>query len=161
MAIQHCYKQQVRIGGIRSEMYQKFLLGDIRPICASFRFSISDGVFHTNLTPNVLHEKIAARRKRLSARQVTFGLNTWDAPCWILECEIIVPSFFSEREQIREGVHFIYSHIIYKQHKLYMTIPQGAWKYIVTLWRLRINSELKIGTQQQAYLHSMAGACIW
>ena len=42
----------------------------------------------------------------------------------------------------KEILFFLYSHIIYKQHKIYRTTPQGAWKYIATLWRLRITSEL-------------------
>ena len=31
---------------------------------------------------------------------------------------------------------FLYSHIIWKQHKIYRTAQQEAWKYIAALWRL-------------------------
>ena len=36
---------------------------------------------------------------------------------------------------------FFYSLKISRQHKVYRTTPQGAWKYIATPWRLQITSE--------------------
>ena len=45
--------------------------------------------------------------------------------------------------QLQSKLFFLYSYIIYKQHKIYRTTLQRAWKYIATLWRLWITSELK------------------
>ena len=40
---------------------------------------------------------------------------------------------------------FFFSLFAYNlQTKQYRTTPQGTWKYIATLWRLRITSELKL-----------------
>ena len=42
-------------------------------------------------------------------------------------------------------IFFFFSLFAYNlQTKQYRTTPQGAWKYIATLWRLRITSELKL-----------------
>ena len=44
---------------------------------------------------------------------------------------------------------FFFSLSVYNlQLTKYRTTPRGAWKYIATLWRLRITSKLKLQTHK-------------
>ena len=46
-------------------------------------------------------------------------------------------------------VFLLFSLSVYNlQTTKYRTTPQGAWKYIATLWRLRITSKLKLQTHK-------------